>query len=150
MMLKFIATKNWKKFITCSIFNLLLIASSVQAHEYETKAFVMEHPFAHPSQPGQTLVPVYLRFLKITDTDKLIGVECRYAHSVELRGSQDLSMPPISEINISASENFEIGPLTHHILLKGISIPFNYLSHYDMKLFFEKAGMIEVTVSVGM
>jgi signal peptidase I len=48
------------------------------------------------------------------------------------------------------SENFEIGPTTPHILLKGISIPFNYLRHYDMKLHFEKAGTIEVTVSVGM
>jgi len=39
---------------------------------------------------------------------------------------------------------------TPHILLKGITIPFNYLSHYDLKLHFEKAGTIEVTVSVGM
>jgi len=39
---------------------------------------------------------------------------------------------------------------TPHILLKGITIPFNYLSHYDLKLHFEKAGTIEVTVSEGM
>lgn len=131
-------------------FIMMLFALGVEAHEYETNSFVMEHPYANPSKPGQTLVPVYLRFLKITDSDTLIGAECRYAKTVELRGSQDLSMPPIKTIHIAATENFEIGPLTQHILLKDITIPFNYLSHYDLKLHFEKAGTIEVTVSVGM
>jgi copper(I)-binding protein len=149
-MFKLFQSANCRRFIASLSCSLLLIAFGVEAHEYETKAFVMEHPYANPSQPGQTLVPVYLRFLKITETDRLLGAECRYANSVELRGSQDLNMAPISAINIAASENFEIGPATPHILLKGISIPFNYLSHYDMKLHFEKAGTIEVTVSVGM
>ena len=141
---------SYKRLIAFLACCFMMISCGVQAHEYETNAFVMEHPFANPSQPGQTLVPVYLRFLKITESDKLLGAECRYANSVELRGSQDLNTPPITAINISASENFGIGPTTPHILLKGITIPFNYLSHYDLKLHFEKAGTIEVTVSVGM
>jgi len=149
-MTKLFAAPNCPNFFAFFICGLMLISSGAGAHEYETQAFVMEHPFANPSQPGQTLVPVYLRFLKITDVDKLISAECRYANSVELRGSQDLNSPPIPAINISAAENFEITSETPHILLKGISIPFNYLSHYDLKLQFEKSGTIEVTVSVGM
>jgi len=148
-MFKLFELTNCKRVIACVSCSLMM-AFGDEAHEYETSSFVMEHPYANPSQPGQTLVPVYLRFLKITGTDKLLGAECRYASSVELRGSQDLNSPPIAAINIAAAENFEIGANTPHILLKGISIPFNYLSHYDLKLQFEKAGTIEVTVSVGM
>jgi copper(I)-binding protein len=149
-MFKLFKLSNCKRFLTCMGCSLMMLACGVEAHEYETNAFVMEHPYANPSQPGQTLVPVYLRFLKITESDKLLGAECRYANTVELRGSQDLNLPPIAAINVAASENFEIGPMTPHILLKGITIPFNYLSHYDLKLHFEKAGTIEVTISVGM
>lgn len=135
------------------IFSLLMLLSSgaSHAHEYSGNNFVMFHPFAYPSQNGQALVPVYLRFISLTGPDKLIGAECRYADSVELRANQDLNAAAIPFIQIDEGLTFDIeNPATPHILLKGIQLPFGFMRHYDMKLIFEKSGPIDVTVSVGM
>jgi hypothetical protein len=136
-----------------AIFPLLLLLSSgaTQAHEYSGNNFVMFHPFAYPSQTGQALVPVYLRFISLTGPDKLIGAECRYADSVELRANQDLNEAAIPFIQLDEGISFDIdNPATPHILLKGIQLPFGFMRQYDMKLIFEKSGAINVTVSVGM
>jgi hypothetical protein len=124
---------------------------TVWAHEYGSDYFVMFHPFAYPSQAGQTLVPVYLRFIRLMGTDKLIGVECRYAGSAEFRANQDLQAPAIPYITVSPDQSFDIeDPNTPHILLKDIRLPFGFMRHYDMKLIFEKSGPIDLTVAVGM
>lgn len=131
--------------------NLLICSGFSVAHEYEGQGFVMFHPFAYPSQAGQTLVPVYLRFISLTGPDRLIGVECRYAESSEFRADQNLQADAIPYIDISSQQSFEItNPKTPHILLKGIRLPFEAGRNYDMKLIFEKSGTIELTVSVGM
>jgi len=137
----------------CAIFSLLMLLASgaTHAHEYSGHNFVMFHPFAYPSQNGQDLVPVYLRFISLTGPDKLIGAECRYADSVELRANQDLNAAAIPFIQIDEGISFDIdNPATPHILLKGIQLPFGFMRQYDMKLIFEKSGPIDVTVSVGM
>lgn len=124
---------------------------SVVAHEYPSDYFVMFHPFAYPSQAGQTVVPVYLRFISLTGSDKLIGVECRYAESAEFRANQDLQAPAIPYIAVSSGQSFDIeDPNTPHILLRDIRLPFGFMRHYDMKLIFEKSGPIDLTVAVGM
>lgn len=111
----------------------------------------MFHPFAYPSQNGQSLVPVYLRFISLTGPDKLIGAECRYADSVELRANQDLNAEAVPFIQIDEGLSFDIeNTATPHILLKGIKLPFGFMRHYDIRLIFEKSGPIDVTVSVGM
>jgi hypothetical protein len=121
------------------------------AHEYEGSSFVMSHPFAYPSQAGQTLLPVYLRFLSLTGPDKLIGVECRYADTAEFRSNQNLQADAIPFIAISPEQSFDINnPDTPHILLKGIRLPFENMRYYDMKLIFEKSGAIDLTVAVGI
>lgn len=135
------------------IFSLLLLLSSgaAQAHEYIGNNFIMFHPFAYPSQNGQSLVPVYLRFISLTGPDKLIGAECRYADSVELRANQDLNAEAVPFIQIDEGLSFDIeNTATPHILLKGIQLPFGFMRHYDMRLIFEKSGPLDVTVSVGM
>lgn len=130
---------------------MLLSSGATLAHEYSGNNFVMFHPFAYPSQNGQVLVPVYLRFISLTGPDKLIGAECRYADSVELRANQDLNEAAIPFIQLDEGISFDIdNPATPHILLKGIQLPFGLMRQYDMKLIFEKSGAINVTVSVGM
>jgi len=139
------------KFFSVVVSLFLLVSSgATHAHEYSGNNFVMFHPFAYPSKNGQVLVPVYLRFISLTGPDKLIGAECRYADSVELRANQDLDAAAIPFIQIDEGLTFDIeNPATPHILLKGIQLPFGMSRHYDMKLIFEKSGPIEVTVSVG-
>ena len=130
---------------------LILLPKFAQAHEYAGNTFVMFHPFAYPSQAGQTVVPVYLRFISLSGSDKLLAVECRYADSAEFRSNQDLNAEAIPFITVEEGQSFDINdPNTPHILLKGIHLPFNFLRHYDMNLIFEKSGSISVTLSVGM
>lgn len=140
------------KFISVIVSVLLLLYSEfTQAHEYTGISFVMFHPFAYPSQPGQTVLPVYLRFISLNGPDKLIGVECRYADGAEFRANQDLNAEAIPFISFDEGQLFDINdPNTPHILLKGIHLPFGFMRHYDMKLIFEKSGPIDLTVSVGM
>jgi len=140
------------KRIYFSIFFLGMLLGNVSwAHEYSGATFVMAHPFSYPSKEGQDLVPVYLRFISISGTDKLIGAECRYADAIELRANRDLSASAIPVISIEETQSFNIrDPNTPHILLKGMHLPFGFLRHYEMKLIFEKSGPMDVTISVGM
>jgi len=138
-------------FIYSLLITFMISATSpTLAHEYERNGFVLVHPFAYPSEKGDTTVAVFLRFKSITGTDRLIGAECRYADSAELRSDSDLTKPAIDHIEFSNIKNTEIDANQPHILLKGLRLPFVFMRHYDMKLIFEKAGAVDLTVSVGI
>ena len=62
----------------------------------------------------------------------------------------DLTKPAIDHIEFSNIENTELDANQPHILLKGLRLPFVFMRHYDMKLIFEKAGAVDLTVSVGI
>lgn len=140
------------RFFTYSLFITFMLSatSSALAHEYERNGFVLVHPFAYPSEKGDTTVAVFLRFKSITGADRLIGAECRYADGAELRTDSDLSKPSVDHIDLSKLESAEIDTNQPHVLLKGLHLPFVFMRHYDMKLIFEKAGAVELTVSVGI
>lgn len=120
------------------------------AHEVYTSNFTIIHPWADPSEPGQTEAPVYFSIQGIRAADRLIkAYSPQIAESVEMRKGSDRKAPPLLEIGVPLVEKIEYFADQNHLLLKGLKVPLVYTKSYPMTLVFEKAGLVNITLSVG-
>lgn len=123
---------------------------SACAHEVYTSNFTIIHPWADPTEPGQTDAPVYFSIEGVRAADRLIkAYSPQIAESVEMRKGQDRKAPALAEITIPLVEKIEYFADQNHLLLKGLKMPLVYTKSYPMTLVFEKAGLINITLSVG-
>lgn len=120
------------------------------ACEYFAKGFTLTHPWTYPSQPGAVDAPVYFTLDSVLAEDKLIRASSLFAERVELRGSEDLAAPALSEVAFNKDTSktvFGVGQA--HLLLRGIKTPMLDARAYMLMLEFEKAGRLMVMVQVG-
>jgi copper(I)-binding protein len=68
---------------------------------------------------------------------------------VEFRAGPDASAPPLASIAITAGPDMAFKASGYHLLLKGLKAPLEWGRNYSMGLKFERAGVINVLVSVG-
>ena len=132
---------------------LLILASlaavSAESHEYYADGFTIVHPWGEASEPQARDAPIYLILESITKNDRLLSAYTTLADRVELRGGPDASAPALSSIQVLAGADMAFKAGEYHLLLKGLKAPLEWGRNYSMGLRFERAGVINVMVSVG-
>jgi copper(I)-binding protein len=130
---------------------LVALSASVptQAHEYYADGFTVVHPWGEASDPTSRDAPIFMTIESISQNDRLLSAHTRLADRVEFRAGPDASAPPLASIAITAGPDMAFKASGYHLLLKGLKAPLEWGRNYSMGLKFERAGVINVLVSVG-
>jgi copper(I)-binding protein len=132
---------------------LALIAISAappsNAHEYYADGFTVVHPWGEASDPAVRDVPIFMTIESIFKNDRLLSAHTSLADRVEFRAGPDAVAPPLASIAITAGQDMVFKANQAHLLLKGLKAPLEWGRSYSMGLKFERAGVVNVMVSVG-
>jgi copper(I)-binding protein len=125
----------------------------VAAQEYKLKSLSIDHPFARATPPGARAAGAYLGMENDGPTsDRLVSVSSPIAGVVEMHEmTMDggvMRMRPMPSIEITAGTRIDFKPGGYHIMLMDLKRPLKKGEQFPLVLSFEKAGMLEVSVSV--
>jgi hypothetical protein len=134
-----------------AVFAMTAVAS---AQEYKAGELRIEHPFARATVPHQPSGAAYMSMEnKGKDADKLVSASSPVAKTIEvhtmamegnvmrMREVPALELKPSSKIVMRPGEGY-------HFMLIGLKKPLNAGDKFPLTLNFEKAGRIEVSVTV--
>jgi copper(I)-binding protein len=132
---------------------VMSVAASVSgAHSAKLGNIDIGHPYARSTAPGQPNGGAYLSLDNKGGDDKLLSASAAVANSVELHlMSMDgnvMRMRQVDGIALPAGKMVELKPGALHVMLLGLKAPLKEGDKFPMKLKFEKAGEVEVTVNV--
>ena len=125
------------------------------AHETTVGSLVVEHPYALPTGPGETVGAVYLRALRNEGqrADCLVGVASPVAQRAEIQGFDrahpEVPPRPLPSVELPAGAAMR---LRHdgrvRLALIGLERPLHEGERIPVTLRFEHAGECELTVWV--
>lgn len=125
-----------------------LFPISVEAHEYYADGFMIIHPWAAPSKPGDVDAPVYFHLQDVTKGDRLIRGFSPLADRVEFRADDNPDTPALTALSFQPGETDAFGVGKPHVMLRGLKVPFQDGRSYLLMLEFENAGQIVMVISV--
>ena len=134
------------------IVGILFWVCTVNAHEYFTENFRLVHPWSEATNSNASEANVYFIFDDVQHGDKLVKAISSIAESVEIRTQSSLSTPnwkSLSELEIPANLLLELNSGTVYLTLVGLRAPLQWGRSYPMQLQFERAGIVNVMVSIG-
>lgn len=124
--------------------------SPAGAHEYYVQEFTLIHPYAVATAIDADAAPVYFKVEGVTIGDRLLSAYTPHAGRVEFRrGSNALESEAPQSIAIEPGGSDVFGPDDLHLLLRYLKAPLRLGRSYGLTLVFEKAGPVNVMVSVG-
>ncbi len=129
-------------------------ATSAQAQEFKLNGLHIERPYARETVTNQPSGGAYLTMKnKGKAKDRLIGASSPVAKRVEMHTmsmDQDvMTMREVETIELKPSAKVEMKPGNgYHLMLLGLLQPLKAGSTFPLTLTFEKAGKIEVLVTV--
>ncbi|MEO6032900.1 MAG: copper chaperone PCu(A)C [Burkholderiaceae bacterium] len=128
-------------------------ATLVQAHEFKVGALTIGHPYARATAPGQPNGGAYLKLVNTgTAGDRLMSVNADVARSVELHSmsmqGDVMHMRQVEAVEVPAGKTVDLKPGGLHVMLLGLKAPLKEGEKFPIKLTFEKAGELTVTVNV--
>jgi len=135
-------------------FVTLAFSAFAYAHEYRVGALKIGHPYARATVPGQPSGGAYLKLENTgSESDKLLSVTSPAAKSVEIHDMKMdgnvMKMREAGEIELKPMSTVTMAPGGgYHIMLMGLIQPLKAGGKFPMTLTFQKAGKIEVSVSV--
>lgn len=133
--------------------SLTVVALSVHAHSFKLGELSIGHPYARSTAPGQPAGGAYLSIRNAGAAgDKLVSASADVAKSVELHEMKMegtvMRMREVSAVEVPAGKAVELKPGGLHIMLMGLKAPLKEGDKFPLKLKFEKAGEVTVTVNV--
>lgn len=133
---------------------ILLMNTSLHARDALARELFVEHAYARSTVPGQTNGAAYLTIEnKGKHADKLIAAASPAAESVQIhtmsmagnvmkmREVQTIELKPRAKITMNPGDGY-------HIMLIGLKQPLKRGEKFPLTLSFEKAGKVEVSVTV--
>jgi hypothetical protein len=132
----------------------LLATALAQAQEYTLKDLRIERPFARATAPYQPSGGAYVSIENKGKTaDKLIGAASPVAQSVEIHTmsmeGNVMKMREVDGVELKPSTKVEMKPGDgYHLMLMGLRQPLKAGDKFPLTLNFEKAGKVEVSVTV--
>ncbi|HJV87286.1 MAG TPA: copper chaperone PCu(A)C [Noviherbaspirillum sp.] len=133
---------------------IALACGFANAQAYKLKELRLDNPYARATVPGQ---PSGGAFLTIENTgkeaDKLVAASSPVAKSVQIHTmameGNVMKMREVSQIELKPSEKLVMKPGEgYHVMLIGLAQPLKAGDKFPLTLTFEKAGKIEVSVTV--
>lgn len=95
---------------------------------------------------------VYLTLGNHGPADRLIAVQTPVAKKAALHGHQEqdgvMKMRPVAAVEVPAGGHAELAPGGLHVMLMGLEAPLVEGDSFPLTLVFEKAGSVEVQVTV--
>jgi periplasmic copper chaperone A len=133
--------------------SLTALAFSAHAHSFKLGELRIGHPYARSTAPGQPAGGAYLSISNAGAAgDKLVSATADVAKSVELHEMKMegdvMRMREVSAVDVPAGKAVELKPGGLHIMLMGLKAPLKEGEKFPLKLKFEKAGEVTVTVNV--
>ncbi|MET0334022.1 MAG: copper chaperone PCu(A)C [Rhizobacter sp.] len=133
--------------------SLSALSFAAQAHSFQLGELKIGHPYARSTAPGQ---PAGGGYLSIQNTggaaDKLVSAQAEVSTRVELHemkmDGDVMRMREISAVDVPAGKTVELKPGGLHIMFIGLKAPLKQGDKFPVKLKFEKAGEVTVTVNV--
>ena len=132
----------------------LFLAGAAHGHSYELGAIRIGHPHARPTVAQQPSGGAYLTLENRGSTgDRLLGASSPVASSVQIHTmsmeGDVMRMREVGALDLAPAARVEMKPGTgYHIMLMGLKQPLQPGDKFPMTLNFEKAGKIEVSVTV--
>lgn len=131
---------------------LAFAALAAHAHEFKLGAITIGHPYARATGAGQAIGGGYMSFTNAGPADKLVSVAADVSKSVELHtmtmDGDVMHMRQVDAIELATGAKVELKPGGYHVMFVGLKAPLKAGDKFPLKLKFEKAGEIEVTVNV--
>jgi copper(I)-binding protein len=134
-------------------FSLSVAALAAHAHSFKLGELTIGHPYARSTAPGQPAGGAYLSINNAGGAaDKLVSATADVAASVELHEMKMegnvMRMREVPGIDVPAGQAVALKPGGLHIMLMGLKAPLKQGDKFPLKLKFEKAGEVTVTVNV--
>jgi copper(I)-binding protein len=133
---------------------LLLVASPAIAHDYKLGALQIGHPWARATPPT---APSGGGFLSVTNTgatpDRLVSVKSPAAdmvqiHEMKMDGDVMRMREVEKGLEIAPGATVTLAPGSLHLMMMGLKAPFKKDEKVPVTLVFEKAGSIDVELTV--
>lgn len=137
-----------------AVFSAALLSSAVHAAGYRAGDISITDPHARPTVAGQ---PGGAAYVTLENTgraaDRLIGVSSPVAQSAQIHtmrmDGDVMRMREAGELPLAPAARVEMKPgMGYHIMLNGLKQPLQEGASFPLTLTFEKAGKVEVAVTV--
>jgi copper(I)-binding protein len=141
------------RFLRALAFAGCLISLPATANDYKLGALEIGHPWARPTLPGQTSGGGYLSVNNQgSRPDRLLGGSTSAAAAVEvheMRMEGDvMRMRERAALDLPAGKVVTLAPGGLHLMLTGLRSPLKAGDRVPLKLYFERAGEIDVVLHV--
>ena len=129
-----------------------LAALASQAHSFKLGALSIGHPYARATVAGQPTGGGFLSIENRGADDRLLSASAEVSKAVELHSmameGDVMHMREVDAVALPAGKAVELKPGGLHIMFVGLKAPFKEGDKFPLKLRFEKAGEVTVTVTV--
>jgi copper(I)-binding protein len=127
-------------------------ALAVDAHEFKAGAITIGHPYARATAAGQPTGGGFLALQNAGADDRLLSATADVSKAVELHTmsmeGDVMRMRQVDAVALPAGKAVELKPGGLHIMFIGLKAPLKEGDKFPLKLKFEKAGEVTVTVNV--
>lgn len=127
--------------------------SAALAHDIQTDAMRIAHPFAIPTPPGATNGAAYIDITAFSAPVTLVSASSPVSSNVELHDMQMdgdmMQMRHVDELHIGAEDTYTMRPGGgFHLMLIGLTDPLTEGDRFPMTLTFAEHGDVEIEVWV--
>ena len=134
---------------------VLLPACFANAHQYQSGALQIAHPWSQQLPPNAPTVAAYFVIQNTGNSaDRLVSVDTPIADKAELHQhvmqGDLMKMQPVARVEVPPGGTVTFAPMAYHVMLVGLKDRslLQDGKHFPMTLHFEKAGAITVDVNV--
>jgi copper(I)-binding protein len=131
----------------------LTINSQVHAQTPDAKSIVVDHPWARATPAGAKTGAAYMTLINNGSAgDRLLAATTPVADKIQFHSvSEDNGVSRMREMHdvaVAPGAKVAFGPGGMHVMLVGLKQPLKEGQTFPLSLTFEKAGKVDVTVSV--
>ncbi len=146
--------RTFRKALPGAIGALLVTAASVWAHDYKVGDLEIHHPHALATPPGAKVAGGYMTITNHgSEADRLLGGSATFAgkvevHEMKMDGDRMIMRPVEGGLEIPAGGSVELKRGSYHVMFMKLDGAFKEGDRRKVTLVFEKAGEVEVELSV--
>jgi copper(I)-binding protein len=131
----------------------LAINGQVQAQTPDAKSIVVDHPWARATPAGAKTGAAYMTLINSGSSgDRLLGATTPVADGVQFHSVSEENgvsrMREMHDVAVAPGAKVTFSPGGMHVMLVGLKQPLKERQAFPLSLKFEKAGNVNVTVSV--